>query len=430
MGHADESRANSGHRRAAVTRGLGRALVAILLVLAGVAGGVLWSGLRASGTRAPAPAAPGRQASPPPAATSASTAAEPEPVEITLAPEDVARAGIKTAAAQSSGAVQTLTIPATVTSNAYRETRVNALVGGIVTQVRAELGSSLSRGAVMAVISSNELAEAQMKYLSMRAMFEADHQKLQRTEKLTSLGAASVQELEEVRAIHAAHETEVAAARERLRLLGLTAAQAERLTGAAQIVSEVEVRSPADGVVITRTVNPGQVIQAGHELFVVADLRTVWVIGDLYEQDLSQVQIGSPAVVSVPASSQPVVRGRVSYIDPQVDRATRTAKLRVQVPNPGGRLRLGMYVTVGLETRLPQQRPVIPRSAVQSVGDKTVVYVPVKDSEGQFLERPVKLGSAMGDSVEILEGLDAGEQIVVAGSFFLRAEATRARSGG
>jgi RND family efflux transporter MFP subunit len=347
-----------------------------------------------------------------------------------LAPEDVARAGIKTAPVQAERAVQTLTIPATVTSNAYRETRVNALVGGIVTKVRSELGSSLRRDEPMAVIFSNELAEAQMKYLSMRATFEADRLRLQRTEKLTELGAASVQELEEVRATHDAHETEVAAARERLRLLGLTSAQVERLTGAAQIVSEVEVRSPVDGVVITRAVNPGQVIGAGQELFVVADLRTVWVIGDLYEQDLGHVQIGSPAVVSVPGTPETVLRGRVSYIDPQVEQATRTAKLRVEVPNPRGFLRLGMYVTVSLERHLPQPRPVIPRSAVQSVGDKTVVYVPVEDSEGQFIERPVKLGPADGERVQVMEGIEPGEQVVTSGSFFLRAEATRARSGG
>jgi RND family efflux transporter MFP subunit len=428
MDQADPVESNPGHRRAAVKRGLGRALVAVALLLAGVAGGVVWSELRTSGSRAPAAPAPG--ASPPPRASPAGTAAEAEPVEITLAPEDVARAGIKTAPVQAERAAQTLSIPATVVSNAYRDTRVNALVGGILTQVLAELGASLRQGAVMAVIFSNELAEAQMKYLSMRAMVQADRQKLRRTEKLTELGAASVQELEEVRATHDARETEVAAARERLRLLGLGDAQIERLTGAAQIVSEVEVRSPVDGVVITRTVNPGQVIDAGQELFVVADLRTVWVLGDLYEQDLGQVQVGSPAVVSIPASPDTVLRGRVSYIDPRVEQATRTAKLRVEVPNPRGLLRLGMYVTVSLETRLPRPRPVIPRSAVQAVGDRTVVYVAVEDDEGQFIERRVTLGAAHGDRVEVIEGLEPGEKVVTSGSFFLRAEAARARSGG
>src|SRR3989441_1121858 len=97
----------------------------------------------------------------------------------------------------------------TVMSNAYRDTKVNTLVGGIVRQVAVELGASVRRGAPLAVIFSGELADAQMKYLSMQAMLEADHQKLERTQKLVALGSASRQELEEVTAVHTGHETEV-----------------------------------------------------------------------------------------------------------------------------------------------------------------------------------------------------------------------------
>src|SRR5205085_9825213 len=104
-----------------------------------------------------------------------------------------------------------LAVPGTVTSNAYRETKVNTVAGGIVRQVTAELGATVRRGDVLAVVFSAELADAQMKYLSMQAMLAADHQKLQRTEKLVTIGAASRQEVEEVTAVHAAHETEVAA---------------------------------------------------------------------------------------------------------------------------------------------------------------------------------------------------------------------------
>ena len=121
--------------------------------------------------------------------------------------------------------------------NAYRDTKVNALVGGVVRAVSAELGSLVMPGQTLAVILSQELAEAQMKYLSMQAMLEADHQKLRRTEKLVDLGSASRQDLEETTAVHAAHTTEVAAARERLAILGLSRQQIERLTDASQIVS-------------------------------------------------------------------------------------------------------------------------------------------------------------------------------------------------
>ena len=141
-------------------------------------------------------------------------------------------------------------------------------------------------------------------------MLNADHQKRERTEKLAALGAASRQELEEVTAIHAAHETEVAAARQRLLLLGLSPDDVSRLTDAAHVVSEVTVRAPADGVVIARTVNPGQVVGAAQELFTVTDLSTVWVIGDLYEKDLPLVRVGSESTVTVPARPEPAARPR------------------------------------------------------------------------------------------------------------------------
>ena len=115
---------------------------------------------------------------------------------------------------------------------------------------------------------------------------------------------------------------------------------------------------------------------------------------------------------------------------PSSDPATRTAKVRVEVPNRDGRLRFGMFVTVSFETASAQRVTVVPRSAVQSIGERMVVYVPAEGEEGKFLERTVKLGPPAGDAVQVLEGLKPGEKVVTEGSFFLRAEAARSRSGG
>jgi RND family efflux transporter MFP subunit len=419
--------------RRALRRVLGLTLSAVALVGAGLIGGVVWSNRTASSPKGATPVgqstAPARTPRPSLPASAETSAAGDEPAQVTLTPDTVARAGIRTAAVESHAALERITVPATVASDAYRDTRVNALVGGVVTRVPAELGSRLHRGDALAVIFSNDLAEAQTRYLSMQAMLEADHRKVERTQKLEAIGAASRQELEEVTAVHAGHETEVAASRQRLLLLGLSPVRVAALKEASQVVSDVVVPSPVEGVVITRTVNPGQVVSAGQDLFVVADLRTVWVIGDLYEKDFSSVRIGTPATVTVPAAAQNVLRGRVAYIDPRVDPATRTAKVRVEVPNRTGDLRLGMYVNVSFEEGGNRQRIVIPQQALQTVGGQSVVYVPSSEGEGQFEERRVKLGATLGDRVEVLEGLKPGEQIVTEGSFFLRAEATRARSG-
>jgi len=416
---------------------LGRAAVAVALLAAGVTGGILWSERRAVGTRTMTPASSSPfTATVPPSGYAPGTPASPmsttstEPIEVTLTPEAIARIGLKTAVVRQAPGGESLAVPATIIPNAYRDTRVNALVGGIARGVSVELGSHATTGQTLAVMSSQELAEAQMKYLSMQAMLQADHQKLRRTEKLVELGSASRQELEEVTAVHIAHATEVAAARERLLILGLSPEQVGRLTDASQIVSEVVVVAPAEGVVTARAVNPGQVVMAGQELFVVADLSTVWAVGEVYERDMAQVRVGAEADIITAALPHAVLRGRVSYIDPRVDPVARTAKVRVEIANPRKELRFGMYVTMRLAIASSGYVVLVPRSAVQTLGEASVVYLPAAEGEGRFAERPVVLGSPEGDAIQVLKGLKAGERVVTDGSFFLRAEAARLRSGG
>jgi len=412
-------------------------VIAVVLLAVGIVGGVVWSerhtanGGKATDQKAPSGGSmPNMPGMPTPSQEAASPSAKAdEVVEVSLSPEAAARAGIKTDTVRSGSASEGVSVPGTVMSNAYRDTKVNALVGGVMRQVTVELGARVERGQPLAVIFSSDLADAQMKYLSMRAMLDADYQKRVRAEKLVALGAASRQELEEVTAVHAGHATEVAAARQRLLLLGLLSKQVNDLTDASHVVSELSVPAPVDGVVIARSVNPGQVVSAGQDLFGVTDLSTVWVIGDLYEKDFSTVRVGSNATVTVPATNQ-ILQGRVAYIDPRVDPATRTAKVRVEVPNRNGDLRLGIFVTVSFQTLSGQRMTLVPRGAVQTVGERAVVYVPVEGEEGKFTERPVKLGTPRGDFVQVLEGLKPGDKVVTDGSFLVRAEAARMRPGG
>jgi membrane fusion protein, heavy metal efflux system len=400
-----------------------RAVAVVALVGLAAAGGFVWGERWGSRPAAERPRAPQTG----PATTPTSPRGSEEPVEVSLTPDSMGRAGIKTAVVQRQAVAASITVPGTVAPNAYRETRATALVGGIVGTVAAELGASVSRGQPLAIVVSTELADAQMKYLSAGAMLAADHQKLMRTEKLVALGAASRQELEEISAVHAAHETEVAAARQRLLLLGLSSQQVAALQTSDEIVSEVTVPAPGAGTVIVRTVNPGQVVSAGQDLFVIADLSTVWIIADLYEKDFATVRMGSEATVA--GRTTPPVRGRVAYIDPRVDPATRTAKVRVEVTNAAGALRLGMFVSVSFTVPAATATAVVPRAAVQTVGERSVVYVAVEGDEGRFAERTIKLGATAQDSVQVLAGLEPGERIVTEGSFYVRAEAARTRPG-
>lgn len=396
-------------------------LAGIALLAIGILTGAVWTEHRLGARLS---AADGGNASRP---RSTPTAPSDEPLELVLTPEAIQRASIKTTTVGTAVASTTTTVPGTVASNAYRDLKVNALVGGVIRQVRPELGATVRPGEPLAVILSNELAEAQMKYLSMRAMLEADHAKLERSQKLFEMGAVARQELEGVEATHSGHASEVAAYRQRLLLYGLTPGQVGELRDSSQVVSEVTVPAPLGGVVVSRSVNPGQVVAAGQELFVVTDLSTVWIIGDLYEKDFPSVRVGTSATIVVPTTGRSL-RGRVAYIDPRVDPSTRTAKVRVEVANDTGALKLGMFVNVGLETAGVEHRVLVPRSAVQSIGERQVVYIAA--GEGRFVERTVKMGAVVGDHVEVVDGLKAGEHVVNEGSFFLRAEAARNRAGG
>jgi cobalt-zinc-cadmium efflux system membrane fusion protein len=421
MGTEHDARTSPhSRRRGRIARACLLGLAAIGLIALGAVGATLM--LRhTAGTGAPA--APMATA---PAPTPSESVGE---AEVSLSPEALARVGIKTAPVTAISAGATVTVPGSVMANAYREVKVTPIAPGIVTKVHVELGAGVRRGAPLVTLFSAELADSQTKYMSMSALFEADHNKLERTRKLVEIGAASRQDLEEITAVHEAHATEVEAARQRLQLLGLSAEQVRALTSPSQVISTIVVPAPIAGVITSRSVNLGQVVAMGQELLSVTDLSEVWVVGDLYEQDFRAVRVGSEAAITTSAYPGLTLRGRVSYIDPRVDPQARTAKARIEVPNSDGRLRLGMYVTVSFTTP-GASAVVVPRSAVQTIGNRQVVFVPAEGEEGKFIQRQVRLGPPMGDNYTVLSGLKLGEPIVTEGSFFLRAEVLRNAPGG
>src|SRR6266851_1311388 len=396
-------------RRGKITRACLLGLVALGLIALGAIGATV--ALRR--TEAARSAAVSTSAGPAPAP--ADPAGD---VEVVLSPEALARAGIKTAAVTAIGGGTSVSVPGTVMPNAYREVKVTPIAGGIVTKVHVELGAAVRQGAPLLTLFSAELADSQTKYMSMSAMLEADRR------KLVEIGAASRQDFEEITAVHEAHATEVEAARQRLQLLGLSAEQVPALTSPSKVVSTIVVPAPISGVITSRAANLGQVVAMGQELLSVTDLSQVWVVGDLYEQNFKSVRVGSEAAITTPSYPGLTLRGRVSYIDPRVDPQARTAKARIEVPNSDGRLRLGMYVTVSFTTP-GGSTLVVPRSAVQAVGDRQVVFVPVEGEEGKFIQRQIRVGEPIGDNYPVLAGLRPGDVVVTEGSFFLRAESLR-----
>ena len=356
--------------------------VALLLVALGASGtyvGLRYVGLSGSVTGQPATVVP------PVSSVTASSAALPgsdsnsavalPDVEVTLTKEGVERGGIVVAPVLTGAAGEGLRAPGVVQPNAYRQVVVTSLVSGRVTRVGAELGQVVQQGRIVAQVFSPELAEAQTRYVSARAELGAHEQELARTEKLVDIGAASRQELERIHAEHTARRADLESAESRLRLLGLSAAAVEVLAPGKGQGATVDVPAPMAGVVTERTANVGLNVDQTTPLLTVTDLSTVWVVVDVYEKDFSHVAVGSAAQITTHAYPDRNIEGRVSYIDPQVSPETRTARARIEVPNPRGDLRLGMYAEALFRSGGGASMPMVPRAAVQNVGDRTVVYL-------------------------------------------------------
>ena len=211
--------------------------------------------------------------------------------------------------------------------------------------------------------------------------------------------------------------------RQKLLLLGLSQQRVNSLNSAAQISSEVTVPSPSSGTITSRTVNPGEVIEANKELIRVTDLSTIWVVGQVYEKDLATIRVGSGANITSDAYPGRVFRGRVSYVDPKVDQASRTAQVRIELRNPGQMFKIGMYVNVGFAALGTAEKttPVVPKDAVQTIGNQQYVFV-ATDKPNEFTLRPVRLGGESSGFYPVLDGLTTGDRIVTDGSFLLRAE--------
>ena len=388
--------------------------IALILIVA-IAAWFLWP--KKPGKPVPAPRSVSFEESPQPATATGQ--------KLTLTPEQMRTVQLKieTVGERPSSEAAGQMATGVVQANTYKETPVVSLVGGIVRSVGAELGQKVRRGQRVAVVFSNELAEAQSRYLTAAATLDEHHRHHLRTIKLVEIGAASRQDLEMATSQYREAESNLANLRQKLLLLEMTAQRIDSLISTSQISSEFLVPSPSSGTVTSRAVNPGEVIEANKELMRVTDLSTVWVVGQVYEKDLATVRVGSGANITSDAYPGRVFRGRVSYVDPKIDPATRTAQVRIELNNPAQILKIGMYVNVafGALGNAEKTTPAIPKDAVQTIGNQQYVFLST-DKSNEFVLRPVRLGPESNGFYPVLEGLSAAERIVTEGSFLLRAE--------
>ncbi|MBA2334373.1 MAG: efflux RND transporter periplasmic adaptor subunit, partial [Blastocatellia bacterium] len=245
----------------------------------------------------------------------------------------------------------------------------------------------------------------------------------QRAIELAKLNPVSRTEFEQAAVKLRTAEVELATARERLLLLGLSPSRVAALRSPSQITSEIALTAPVSGTITSRSINQGEVVEANKELMKVTNLSTVWVIAQVYEKDLSRLRTGSGASITTDAYPERLFRGHVTYIDPNLNPQTRTVPVRVELENPGQALKIGMYVNAAFGSlgNAESTAPVIPSSAVQSIDNRQLVFV-ATDKPNVFILRYIRLGTETNGKYIVLEGLNVGDRIVNDGSFSLRAE--------
>lgn len=392
--------------------------IAVAVILAIVLSLVVGGGTVGVGARVAAVA--------PVAAASESAAAASSATRALALPEGAAaRNPVRTMPAVMVRLARDIQVIGTVAPDQDHFALVGPLVSGRVARLAAGVGDRLRRGQIIGEIESAEVGEARAALIAAKARYIAAEANLRRETDLAQRRISSSRERELAQAQWAGDKAGVRAAAERLRAIGLSNADIDAIDHR-DLGGRVPMRSPIDGTVIDRTITLGQAIERATDAFKIADLSHLWVNLELYEKDLSRVRVGQEVEVRADAFPGEIFRGRVAYVVPVIDEATRTAKVRLEFENREGRLSLGQLVTariVGDGHRGTPEVLAVPRNAVERVEGRPVVFV--ADSGGAFRQRAVELGGSGGELVEIRAGLAAGEVVAADGAFLLKSELLR-----
>ena len=328
----------------------------------------------------------------------ADEAAPPGQLRISL--DKVQKLGVKTEPAELRELARTVRAVGHLQPDERRIVTVTTRFEGYIEKLLVNAtGQPVQRGQALMEVYSPELVSAQEEYLIAWNGRET-------LSNGTPESLAGVDQLAE-------------AALQRLRNWDISAAQLQHLQREGKVTRTLTLYSPASGVVLEKTAQQGMRFMPGEMLFRIADLSTVWLIADVFEQDLERVQTGQPVKISVDAYPEHEFSGDVSYIYPTVSPQTRTAQVRVEMSNPDGLLRPDLYASVQLVSA-GDMALTVPDSAVIDSGTRQVVLV--QREEGLFEPREVTLGRRSDGYFEVLQGVSAGELVVVRANFLIDAE--------
>jgi cobalt-zinc-cadmium efflux system membrane fusion protein len=338
-----------------------------------------------------------------------------------------AKAGVEIARPVMGSNLSDTEVLARVTYDQNHFARVTPLTGGVVSQVVADVGQSVSRGDHLATLSCPEVARVKSEYLSARAEEALKHIILKREQGLVAQEISAQQDLDHAHAEHEIARNTTAMARQRLLNFGLTELAIVNVEQTGSASSALEVLAPFAGTIIDRHAVPGESVAPGDALFKIADLSSMWLELSLPEDELSSVSVGQPLVVKFDGQAGLEVSGRLTWIGTGVDDESRMVKGRAVLPNPNRLLRHGMFGHARLQTESGFDVLYVPADAVQHIDGFPFVFSRLADD--LFELRRVALGGRGDAGVEIVAGLNREDEIVVTHSFAMKSELLKSRLG-
>ena len=337
------------------------------------------------------------------------------------------RAAIAVVTVRPRALSEALSAPAELQLNGDRVAMVGPRVAGRVATIAVSMGDHVGAGTVLASIDSPAVGGLLASYTSAQAAESVAQRTHQREKDLFARRISAEREVLAAEAALARATSERRTIETQLQALGIVLPVAGS-TGSASAL--LPIRSPIQGTVIERNATIGAPVGPDTVLFKIADLSTLWLVAKVPETTMRDIRRGDTVTVALDALPDQPVSGRVSYIGATVSDTTRTVDVRIDVPNRMGVLKPGMFARAQLTARGAPERSVrtlIPQIAVQELRGKRVVFVP--RSDGGFDIREVTVGASIGDDIEVLSGLKAGETIVASGSFTLKSQAVRGEAG-
>lgn len=315
--------------------------------------------------------------------------------------------------------------PALVQPNQRAMADITTLVRGRVVDVYADLGQQVEANALLAILYSSDLGLAQSAYLKARARLYLAEQAYARAKFLLKEQVIGEAEAQRRQAELLSMQAEEHESRDRLKLLGMDDDQFLRLGRSRNIQSHVPIVAPFAGRIIGRNMTRGEVVETTEKLFVIADLSEVWVQANIPERDIAFVHAshasgGRQVEVRINAYPKEVMTGTITYVGDVLDPATRTMQVRLELPNPDGRLKPEMFATIRLSSEPQPDQLLVPDAALQQDQGRTFVFV--QRDVDTYEARDVQIGESNGIATTILGGLSEGDPVVTHGAFLLKSE--------